>query len=409
MKILAYTSPARGHLYPIVPIMLALAARGHETKVCTLTAELGHLAEVGIAGLPVAPAVERIRLEDWRKRSIASASLSVLGTFAERSSTEVPDLASRIEELDPDILLVDIICWGAAAVAEASGRPWAMYSPFLLPLLSRTVPPLGLGWAPLGGVLGAARDGIAHVFASLTMDRVMMPPINRVRASQGLPALAHYGDVLLRPSLLLVLTDECFEYARGGWPANVKLIGPIGWAPRPHESPTWLAEIGDPVVLVACSSERQDDDALVAAAFEALPPAGMSVIATTAAHDPRDFSVPPGSRAVRFLSHETVLKRAACVVCHGGMGVTQKALAAGVPVVVVPFGRDQYDTGRRVEVANAGVRLSRHRFTPTRLLAAVHSALELREGAQRMSRAYAAGGGPVAAAEAIEQVTTSLS
>ena len=36
-----------------------------------------------------------------------------------------------------------------------------------------------------------------------------------------------------------------------------------------------------------------------------------------------------------------ILEIAACVVCHGGMGITQKALAAGVPVCAVPFGRDQ--------------------------------------------------------------------
>jgi UDP:flavonoid glycosyltransferase YjiC (YdhE family) len=29
MKILAYTTPARGHLYPLVPILDELAERGH--------------------------------------------------------------------------------------------------------------------------------------------------------------------------------------------------------------------------------------------------------------------------------------------------------------------------------------------------------------------------------------------
>jgi len=40
MRILAYTSPARGHLYPIVPIMATLSERGHHTSVCTLSEEL---------------------------------------------------------------------------------------------------------------------------------------------------------------------------------------------------------------------------------------------------------------------------------------------------------------------------------------------------------------------------------
>lgn len=39
------------------------------------------------------------------------------------------------------------------------------------------------------------------------------------------------------------------------------------------------------------------------------------------------------------------------------MGSTQKALVHGVPVCVVPFGRDQFEVARRVEVARCGTRL----------------------------------------------------
>jgi UDP:flavonoid glycosyltransferase YjiC (YdhE family) len=86
------------------------------------------------------------------------------------------------------------------------------------------------------------------------------------------------------------------------------------------------------------------------------------------------------------------------------MGITQKTLAAGVPVVVVPFGRDQYETARRVEVAAAGVRLAPRRLTPERLADAVRSAIDLRPGAQRVSRLFAEAGGAAAAVDALEQI-----
>ena len=35
-RVLAYTSPARGHLYPLVQILDELAARGHEIAIRTL-------------------------------------------------------------------------------------------------------------------------------------------------------------------------------------------------------------------------------------------------------------------------------------------------------------------------------------------------------------------------------------
>ncbi len=44
---------------------------------------------------------------------------------------------------------------------------------------------------------------------------------------------------------------------------------------------------------------------------------------------------------------------------HCGHGTTLKSLAAGVPIVCIPMGRDQDDTAARVVHHGAGVRLSR--------------------------------------------------
>ncbi len=407
MRVLAYTSPARGHLYPIVPIMSELAARGHHTSVCTLADELGHLAQMGIEGWAIDPAVERKQIEDWRERSPRKAGLSVLKTFTERAGGEVHDLVRAIDRCNPDFILVDVNCWGAATVAEASGLPWAVYSPYLLPLPSRDAPPFGLGLTPMDGLIGTVRDAIIGRAFNTSFDRAVMPTINALRAQHGLSTLDRYSELLERPPLLLALTAEGFEYPRTDWPANVRLVGAIDWSP-PLPAPAWLTELRDPLVLVTCSTERQRDKRLLHVALEALPAAGMSVIGTTAAHDPRSFRAPSGSRVVRFVPHEAVLERAVCVVCHGGMGITQKALAAEVPVVVVPCGRDQLDTARRVQVAEAGVRLSPRRLTPDQLAAAVRTAIECHAGVQRVSRAYAAAGGRSAAADAIETVMTEL-
>jgi MGT family glycosyltransferase len=403
MRVLTYTSPARGHLYPIVPIMAELIARGHRASVCALAGELVPLERMGVECSPIDPAVERIEIEDWRKRSPRAAGLSVLRTFAARSVGEAPDLARAIDRFEPDVLIVDVNTWGAETVAEASGLPWAVYSPYLLPLPSRDAPPFGLGLAPMGGPLGRARDALLGRALGMTFDRAAMPTVNSLRAQHGLGALGGYNDLLARPDLLLALTAEGFEYPHSDWPANVRLVGALDWSP-PLPAPPWLAELEDPLVLVTCSTERQRDKRLLHVALEALPPAGMTVLGTSAAHDPDEFSAPSGSRVVRFLPHEAVLERAACVVCHGGMGITQKALAAEVPVVVVPCGRDQLDTARRVESAEAGVRLSPRRLTPERLADAVREAIGMAAGARRVSQAYAAAGGAGAAADAIEEI-----
>jgi MGT family glycosyltransferase len=400
MRVLAYTSPARGHLYPVQPILSTLTARGHKSSIYTLSVELAHLPP-HIEGYPIDPAIERNQLVDWHERTPPRAVASTLRTLAQRAARDAPDLARAIERCQPDVLLIDVNCWGAAVVAEASGLPWALYCPYLLPLPSREVPAYGPGLAPLAGPLGALRDALVRRLVLRGFDRAAMPVLNGLRSRYGLPALACFMDTLARPELLLALTAEGFEYPRSHWPANVRFVGPMHWSP-PQPAPPWLGELADPLVLVTCSTERQRDKRLLQVALAALPPAGISVIGTAAAHEPSEFAVPSGSRVVGFAAHEPLLERAACVVCHGGMGITQKALAAGVPVVVVPFGRDQMETARRVEFARAGVRLPLRRLSPERLAAAVRVAIDCREGAQRVSRAYEAAGGPAAAADAIE-------
>jgi MGT family glycosyltransferase len=408
VKVLAYTSPARGHLYPVVPIVAEMARRGHSATLYSLAGELGQLAPLGVEGVAIDPAIERIEIEDYRERSQLGAIRSVFRAFLKRSANEAPDLERAIAKHDPDVLLIDINCWGAATVAEASGRPWAMYSPYLLPLPSKDAPAYGPGLRPMGGPIGAVRDTIVNRVSERISFQSAMPQINVLRSKRGLRALARFDDLLAAPSLLLSLTAEGFEYPRSDWPANVRLVGPMNWSP-PAETPAWLDELADPLVLLTCSTERQRDKRLLHVALEALPMAGMSVLGTTAAHDPAGFATVPGSKIVRFVSHDAVLQRAACTVCHGGLGITQKALAAEVPVVVVPFGRDQAETARRVEFAKAGVRLSPRRLTPKRLLDAVHSAMQCREGAQRVSRAYTAAGGASAAADAIEAIAKGAS
>jgi UDP:flavonoid glycosyltransferase YjiC (YdhE family) len=114
--------------------------------------------------------------------------------------------------------------------------------------------------------------------------------------------------------------------------------------------------------------------------------------------------VPANARVERFVAHSPILERAACAITHGGAGATQKALAHGVPVCVVPFGRDQLEVARRAELAGAGTRLPARRLTVKRLRAKVREAMEKRGGAWRVADGFARAGGSVSAADAFEQL-----
>jgi UDP:flavonoid glycosyltransferase YjiC (YdhE family) len=403
MRILLYTSPARGHLYPTVPIMYELRRRGHELTLRTLASQVQTMRSLGFDAKPISSSVEEVELDDFKARSRLAKGRRTVATFAARAEREVPDLRAAIDQERPEALLVDCMTWGAAAVAEAAGGPWAQFLPYPLPLPSCDAPPFGMGLTPAAGPLGALRDLALNPLAGLVLDRMLLPDMNALRATLGVPALNHGADVFAHAPLVLHLTAEPFEYPRRDRPASVLMVGPCAWEP-PSDPPDWLAAVKRPLILVSTSSERQADRRLVITAFEALAGEDLELVATLPAEGIGGIEVPANAHAERFLAHGPLLARAACAITHGGAGVTQKALAAGVPVCVVPFGRDQDEVARRVEVAGAGTRLPAARLSPERLRDKVAAAMRMRSGSRKVAEAFAAAGGPVAAADAIENL-----
>ena len=401
-RVLAYTSPARGHLFPLTPILDELAARGHQVAVRTLASEVPLMASRGFDAAPISRDVEALELDDYRARNPRSALVASTATFCDRAAFDGPDLARAIEETSPDAVIVDVNSWGAQATAEAWGGPWSVFCPYPIPLRSVDAPPFGPGLPPAHGPLGRARDRLLGPVLFGTINQQILPAINGVRAELGLPRLEAADDMFRRPPLLLYLTAEPFEYPRSDWPDNVVLVGPLPWEP-PAERPAWLDSVERPLVLVTTSSEFQDDGRLVRTALEALADEPVTVVATLPAGDPNAYTVPPNARVERFVPHGAILDQAVCAVTHGGMGATQKALTRGVPVCAVPFGRDQHEVARRVEVAEAGTRLPARRLRPDRLRLAVRQAMARREGAGRLAAAFAVAGGAAAAADNVEQ------
>jgi UDP:flavonoid glycosyltransferase YjiC (YdhE family) len=72
--------------------------------------------------------------------------------------------------------------------------------------------------------------------------------------------------------------------------------------------------------------------------------------------DPSSIApLPANVRLESWVAQADVLAQADVVLCHGGSGTVFGALAAGVPVVVVPVFADQFDNGRRISERGAGV------------------------------------------------------
>ncbi len=357
----------------------------------------------GFDAAAIAPEIEALAMDDWRARTRGGALLRTANTFCTRAPHDARDLLGAIGEARPDALIIDTIAWGALSAAEAWGGPWACFSPFPLPLPSTTEPPTGPGFRPAVGPLARLRDRIARPLFSAGFDRLVGPRLGRVREGIGLrPFTTLTAEMFSTAPLLLYTTAEPFEYPRADWPQSVVMVGPCAWEPA-GELPAELAGIEEPLVLVTTSTDFQDDGRLVRTALEALAAEPVHVVATLPSASASGLRTPANATVLRFAPHSPILARCICAITHGGMGATQKALSLGVPVCAVPFGRDQPEVARRVEVAGAGTRLPAWRLSRRRLRAKVREAIDCRPGAERIAAAFAEAGGAQAAADAVEE------
>jgi len=108
-------------------------------------------------------------------------------------------------------------------------------------------------------------------------------------------------------------------------------------------------------------------------AMAAVADVDREVLLTTGSADPAWFRDPPANvRVERWVDHAQVLPGASAVICHGGGGTTLGALAAGVPLVMVPLlAQDQHINAGRVAAVGAGVSVAPERDAISSGLSAV--------------------------------------
>jgi len=388
----------------MMDIAIALRAEGHRVVIQTLSSEQNWVIGEGLEFRPISTEIESLALEDFKATNPLSQIKSAFARWLERAPYEVDDLQDSCAEISPDLLIVDVNSWGASAFAEAKRRPWAMFMPYCMPMPSPDTPAFGPGFPPPRGWMGRLRDHMFWAVLRFTIGGIVKQ-WDALRLGLGVPPLRSIENLFHRPDLLLYRTAEPFEYPRSVWPANIQAIGPGLWAP-PSDPPDWLDDLPHPRILVSVSTELQEDGAIVETALHALQDEPGSVIVTTAALDPEKFVVPHDRvRITRFLPHASVIPKVDLVITHGGMGTTQRSLAAGVPVCVIPWGRDQNETARRAEICDAGTMIPKNKLSPERLHSAALEALTRRAAAARIADAFLKAGG---ASRAVEHIAALL-
>jgi MGT family glycosyltransferase len=392
-----------GNVPPELGIARRLVERGHQVHVLadpTISDE-AHAAGCTFSAWRRAPHHTTLDpaedlLKDWESANPLVMLQRIRDRFMAGPAADfAADTADVIEEFQPDVVVSDAFLFGSIIAAQGARLPVALLVANIWVMPTPGTPTIGPGFALAKTVLGRARDAAMRAVVN-RMFRVGLPPINRARAAHGLDPVSSFYDQALSADLILVLTSPVFDYAARSVPSNVRYVGPVlddpNWA-EPWSSP-WSGPQALPLVLVGFSSTYQNQGPVLRRVVEALSTLPVRAIVTVGRMlDAVEVSSTGNVVVVGSAPHSQILKEASLVVSHCGHGTTIKALAAGVPMVCIPMGRDQNDTAARVVHHGAGLRLS-PKASVTEIRTTVRRVLEedhFRANASRLASAIAAG------------------
>lgn len=143
--------------------------------------------------------------------------------------------------------------------------------------------------------------------------------------------------------LVLHATYRDYDMCPTDLPAHHSYVGPIFWE-KPGEVVELLQAPGPPWILITLSTSPQPGDlAIVIAALKTVESMDARVLVTLASgHDRDDLGHVPAHVYVKgYCPHSQVLPLCRLVISHSGHGIVMKAMIHGVPMVLVPWGRDQ--------------------------------------------------------------------
>ncbi len=130
------------------------------------------------------------------------------------------------------------------------------------------------------------------------------------------------------------------------------------------------------------------------------------VVTVSELNDPATFgNLPASVHMERWLPLTALLPRCDAVLCHAGSGTTLAALAAALPLVLVPQGADQFDNANACERAGAAKVLRPGQVCPEGVRDAVRSVLQHAAPEAAAARAIAA---EIAAMPSATQVAEQL-
>ncbi|WP_454627076.1 glycosyltransferase [Bradyrhizobium cenepequi] len=394
MKVLIASTPATGHLNPLLAVARGLIDERHDVTFLTGSALRSRVEAIG-AKFRALPADADLDLQDMDaavpelknvEPGLEWLSIAIQRFFVDTMPAQLAGLQQLVREIEADVIVADDMFFGVLPMLlgpRASRPPVVLCGTSILHATREDGAPLFLGLPP--AATQADRD--SYVVIAKEYDSVVNEPatrrINKLLAGLGVGLLSTplFESVVVLADAYLQLSVPSFEFPRK-LPPNVHFVGTPPIVPNQAPVPPWAGDLDGSrkVVLVTQGTfANYNFGLLVAPTLAALADEPDLLVVVTTGGRPVDTipgAIPANARVSSYLPFEWILRKTDVFVTNGGYGSVNQAMSFGIPIVSAGLTEDKADVNARIAWSGVGINLATNQPDPRVLRGAVRAVLE---------------------------------
>lgn len=425
MKILLHSHFPAGHAYPMQAVAQALVRRGHQVTWLTSADNQARVLAVGAAFV----STQAIAKVDEPLVAASETGLldGIYSRLGSRLIAQVDDYRGVLEDFDADVLLVDVMPYGAQALWEMGDIPtYATLGVIPMYMSSWSAPQAVSGRGPATSMLGLLWNHLLHMVNQwIVLPMLMKPVIDTQRRALGLRNLG-FGEPVetftYSPFLHIQASSPALEFELLPRPVeqrrNTRFVGPLVTqvATQTDQLPSWWDEaVKHPrVVGITQGTLAMDPTSLIVPAIEGLSndPELMLVVASPHADEVQALvGTLPNVYYAKWIPYHLFLPQLCLLITNGGYGSITQALSHKIPLICAGQSEDKKDTAARVSWAGVGIDLKTDTPTAEQVREAARRCLDDRESvdkAERLGNELNELGGAEKACELLEELVSSV-
>jgi MGT family glycosyltransferase len=394
MKILMASTPATGHINPLLALGHVLMAEGHELVVLSGSWLQDRIEHVGAQFRALPGRADA----DFRNIATFAPELAELPPgyewlrvamerfFIDLLPAQHMGLQQVLQDFSADVILGDDMFFGVLPMllGPRTERPAiALCGTSFLHWCREDGAPHFLGLPPATSPADLARyAAIAEEYERLT-NGPAVERLNRVLCELGIGpvSLPLFDSVVGLADAYMQLSVPSFEFPRK-IPTSVNFIGTPPIMAKQAPLPPWADDLDGSrkIVLVTQGTvANYNFDLLVAPTLAALANEPDVLVIATAGGRPVEAipgPLPSNARVASYLPFEWLLPKVDVLVTNGGYGSVNQAMSSGIPLVTAGTTEDKADVNARVAWSGVGINLATNEPTQAALREAVRTVLD---------------------------------